>query len=512
MFKHCADFRLFGPSLCARFYQKTFQHLKLKRGSNNSKFMHKKWDAVGPGRKKVRKSRAKANSVKSVVNQVTDWMDMSKLSVYPGVMSMLFPGMQSRHGSPPLEARRPSRRAAGTYAMKNVSRYMNADIEVAEHDSIKEEDYNPEEDIVDPVAEEFLPGDLTSIDIDEPMPPLPVAPMPPLSISSPLTSTSESLKRKPLPDIPIAPPKIAVQPKMKDSQTDCDTGNNEVNKKSNENDDGDSQKPLPKKKRRRKKTEPPLSIKPSGPVIVDIRPLVEEVRAGRYPSMKVYNGEHINICFHCKNEGDDVFGCEFCANSEHLECVKSKVAIRDLEPDDEFMCHRCIQTVLARRARAERRRLGKLNEAMKANTASTSTGISLEQAKNAAALKREVIWSQSEFDQHVSTYSKCPAGGPGGLICCGACTASYSRFLSETAKEMEVQTLSGVGREVSELLELLHDAQFRLKQALDVRTGNDVKRSMLSRDQAGEKESSNNDRFAPSASLMGIMDIYNGNK
>ena len=43
---------------------------------------------------------------------------------------------------------------------------------------------------------------------------------------------------------------------------------------------------------------------------------------------------------------------------------------------------------------------------------------------------------------------------------------SYSRWLSETANEMEVQTLSGVGRrEVSELLELLQDAQIRLPEA-----------------------------------------------
>ena len=124
-----------------------------------------------------------------------------------------------------------------------------------------------------------------------------------------------------------------------------------------------------------------------------------------------------------------------------------------------------------------------------------------------------MIWSQSEFDQHVSTYSKCPTGGPGGLICCGACTASYSRFLSETAKEMEVQTLSGVGREVSELLELLHDAQVRLKQALDVSTGNEIKRSMLSRDHQVEEDkfTDANGAFGASTSLMGIMDIF-GNK
>jgi hypothetical protein len=75
---------------------------------------------------------------------------------------------------------------------------------------------------------------------------------------------------------------------------------------------------------------------------------------------------------------------------------------------------------------------------------------------------------------------------------------------------MEVQTLSGVGREVSELIELLHDAQNRLKQALDVSNGNSIKRSMLSRDQIGEDDAKG--AFAVSStSLMGIMDIF-GNK
>ena len=116
---------------------------------------------------------------------------------------------------------------------------------------------------------------------------------------------------------------------------------------------------------------------------MDIQPLVEEIRAGRYPSMKVYNGDHLNICFFCKTQDDNVLNCEFCSNSEHLGCLKTKVCIRDPEPGDEFMCHRCLQTVLNRRSRAERRRLEKLNDALKGNSA-TPTGISLEQAKNAA--------------------------------------------------------------------------------------------------------------------------------
>jgi len=279
------------------------------------------------------------------------------------------------------------------------------------------------------------------------------------------------------------------------------------------------QNPIPylhlqrKEGKKRKKVDTPVA-KPAAPIIVDIRPLVEEVRAGRYPSMKVYNGEHLDICVFCKTKGGHVFNCEFCSNSEHLGCVKSKVTIRDPELDDEFMCHRCIQTVLSRRARAEKRRLEKLNEQQMTlagvspagpDGTSAGTGVSFDQAKNAAALKREVIWSQSEFDAHVATYSKCPTGGPGGLVCCAPCTASYSRLLSETATEMEAQTVSTVGREVSELVELLHDAQVRLKQAVDVSNGNEIRRGLLSREEVEKR----NEYRGASASLMGIMDIFN---
>jgi hypothetical protein len=69
---------------------------------------------------------------------------------------------------------------------------------------------------------------------------------------------------------------------------------------------------------------------------------------------------------------------------------------------------------------------------------------------------------------------------------------------------MEVQTLSGVGREVSELLELLHDAQVRLQQAVDVSNSNGIRRDML-RD-GDEQLQSTRDR---NSSLLGIIDIFN---
>ena len=418
------------------------------------------------------------NTALAVVHSVNDWMDVSDQPVYPQVMASLFPD---------TEERRPSRRAASRKATERFSKHVDDGME--DGIAVKEEEYNPDEEPDDDDGDDFLPsGDY--MDIDTVMPPLPMSasmPMPPLPQAAlPLVNTPDRASN-------ICKPPASVQPSVAATSAKVQA---------------ESTEEPPKKKRTRRKSDTPAATKPTGPVIVDIRPLVEEVRAGRYPSMKVYNAEHLDICFLCKTKGDDVFNCEFCANSEHLGCLKSKVTIRDPEPEDEFMCHRCIQTVLARRARAEKRRLEKLNEAMKGSGGAegNASGVSLEQAKNAAALKREVIWSQSEFDAHVATYSKCPTGGPGGLICCGPCTASYSRLLSETAKEMEGQTLSGVGREVSELVELLHDAQVRLKQAVDVSTGNEIRRSLLNRDQVDGKDDEY--RVGNNSSLMGIIDIF----
>jgi hypothetical protein len=462
-------------------YPQVFKQLKLKRGSNNSKFMQKKWDAMGPGRKKMRKSRAKRPTPLSVVHQVDEWMDVTDQAVYPSVMISLFAETGKRVSS--------RQRQASKKAKENVSRCLEEEDAHQSMDGGKEEEeYKPEDQNPDDENNnvEFVPNGYQDFDMD--MPPLPVPDNVQAIHTVDLLIPHQKNNTEAKNDNSVTPTKMEM---MKESIS-LDGKEHDL-----------ANEPPPKKRRRRRNAESNVTTKPTEPVVIDIRPLVEEVRAGRYPSMKVYNGEHLNICFLCKTEGEDVLHCEFCMNSEHLGCVKSKVTIQDPEPDDDFMCHRCIQTVLARRARAEKRRLEKLNEAMKENGVSMH-GISLEQAKNAAKLKREVVWSQSEFDSHITSYNKCPNGGPGGLICCRQCTTSYSRLLSETAKEMEVQTLSGVGREVSELLELLHDAQVRLKEAVDVSDCNDIRREMI-RDPSEEMESLVGD--PNNSGWMGFMDI-----
>ena len=162
-----------------------------------------------------------------------------------------------------------------------------------------------------------------------------------------------------------------------------------------------------------------------------------------------------------------------------------QVVIRENEPHDAAMCHECISVCMFRRSRAESRRIIKWqHELSKAG---------LEHAPEAASLKEEVNIKDNEgaidgpegetsVDDE-PTYRPCPDGGPGGLICCSYCTAAYSRFLSNTAKEMEAQSVAGVGQEVSEILELLADAKQRLQRAADVTQSNEERRELLERNQ-----------------------------
>ena len=223
-------------------------------------------------------------------------------------------------------------------------------------------------------------------------------------------------------------------------------------------------------------------------VVIDTQVLATECEGGRYPTVNRYYGEHEAQCIVCKKADDTpLIHCDFCKNSVHQLCIDKRmlnkdpqVVIRENEPDDTPMCHDCISTCLFRRSRAENRRLSKWqHELSKAGLGSVP---------DAAGLAEEVhlnVANQAGNDNEDGpTYKPCPDGGPGGLICCSYCTASYSRFLSNTAKEMEAQSVSRVGQEVSEILELLADAKQRLQGASDVSQSNDNRRGLLDANQS----------------------------
>ena len=259
------------------------------------------------------------------------------------------------------------------------------------------------------------------------------------------------------------------------------------------------------------------SFKMAGGPMIDLNVLVEEVDAGRFPSMKRYEeDDHIDVCEICHETSDDddrgpVYCCAFCSNAEHFSCLKSRYNTHEWDEDDDFMCHSCLATCLHRRHRAERRRLGQIDD-RKGKKKKTSTaqddyddglapmdinddsnayasGVNEDQQhqQSSATLEMPPLpmaasepQRKSEIDlENVALQMPapaCPSGGPGGLICCSQCATSYSQILANTTKEMETQTVENVGQEVGELMEMLRDAQTRLRLAVDVSKESDVRR------------------------------------
>ena len=266
------------------------------------------------------------------------------------------------------------------------------------------------------------------------------------------------------------------------------------------------------------------SFKMAGGPMIDLNVLVEEVDAGRFPSMKRYEeDDHIDVCEICHETSDDgergpVYCCAFCPNAEHFSCLKSRYNVHEWDEDDDFMCHSCLATCLHRRHRAERRRLGQIDD-RKSKKKKTSTvrddyvaqdndGLAAmdvddnnsihvgnvdeghQNRQSTGTLEMPPLSSaaseaqrNSDIDlgniSHQMPPPACPSGGPGGLICCSYCATSYSQILANTTKEMEAQTVEKVGQEVGELMEMLRDAQTRLRLAVDVSKENDVRRRAI---------------------------------
>jgi hypothetical protein len=182
-----------------------------------------------------------------------------------------------------------------------------------------------------------------------------------------------------------------------------------------------------KRRRRATKMKPPPPPKPLPPII-DTRALADEVDSGRYPSLNRYKGdEHYDVCFICR-DGGDLICCDFCRKAEHMKCIRRKFTVKDPEPEDDFMCHRCIQYVLQRRARAEKRRLEKQE-------------------------RDEVRKRQEALEERCRN--------------------------PDIKKGREYEYLAARGQDVSELVELLQDAQVRLKQSLATTKMNNVRRRVM---------------------------------
>lgn len=197
---------------------------------------------------------------------------------------------------------------------------------------------------------------------------------------------------------------------------------------------------LPRKKRaiknvkkviRRKqavKLKSPPAPKPIPPAI-DTRALADEADSGRYPSISRYKGDtHDKLCVLCKM-GGNLLCCSFCHRAEHLDCIREKFTIKTPDVGEDIMCHKCIQIIIGRRARAEKRRLQ----------------------------KQQVFHEDLKQKDHNSENgTKIPAKG----------------------KEYEYMT--STAHEVNELVELLKDSQLRLRQSIETTTMSKIRRGLIS--------------------------------
>lgn len=92
-----------------------------------------------------------------------------------------------------------------------------------------------------------------------------------------------------------------------------------------------------------------------------------------------------------------------------------------------------------------------------------------EEGATAPALLQQIFapdieWTPHDYDGHDNVYEQlCPTGGPGGLICCQFCVSAYSRYLSQTANDIEVQTIHNIGTEVRELVGFMEETRNKLQ-------------------------------------------------
>ena len=79
---------------------------------------------------------------------------------------------------------------------------------------------------------------------------------------------------------------------------------------------------------------------------------------------------------------------------------------------------------------------------------------------------KEIIWRPISSKESFTYDQSCPAGGPGGLICCEICSTKYNTFLTATSEDVETHRILKESGEVTEILEFLGQKKDILKEAI----------------------------------------------
>ena len=179
--------------------------------------------------------------------------------------------------------------------------------------------------------------------------------------------------------------------------------------------------------------------------VIDLQVLIDEVKSGRYPSMKPYRGEFPDTCCICK-EGGELLCCDFCPSTVHLLCFFTKFEFA--LPQDDFMCYKCVQRVMARRSRAEKRRVRKLQEVMEKEAGEKSC----EKRAEEEAKERDIE---------------------------GATLNAVNTIPDPEEPTCPFETVAKSGKELSELLELLDESRNRLVDMTRTSSFNDFRRAQI---------------------------------
>ena len=80
--------------------------------------------------------------------------------------------------------------------------------------------------------------------------------------------------------------------------------------------------------------------------------------------------------------------------------------------------------------------------------------------------RRDFEWSPHERFGFGEESFECPQGGPGGLICCAACTKAYADYLNMTFSDLQSQKINKVAAELETINNFMHDNQERLSKSV----------------------------------------------
>ena len=174
----------------------------------------------------------------------------------------------------------------------------------------------------------------------------------------------------------------------------------------------------------------PVRLEKPLPQVVDVRVLVGEIDAGRYPSIKrVPDQKHSDFCILCKQKTRPLLWCTACPKAFHLSCIRKRYTIKNPEPGDDSLCHYCIGVLHSRRVRAQKR---------------------LEEKIGEQASRRSESSPQELLTQ--------------GVVVAGR----------------EYECVAAQACQINDLTELLQDAKVRLSNCMEISKINSVRQQMIS--------------------------------